>query len=73
MGGHAFNHRYKTAVGESESPGVTGPDNDHTIWSFSGPEISGPDNDHLGLGVFFHCADISVSDISPFQMTLINC
>ena len=26
-----------------------GPDNDHTIWSFSGPEISGPDNDHLGL------------------------
>ncbi len=23
-----------------------GPDNDHTIWSFSGPEISGPDNDH---------------------------
>ena len=26
-----------------------GPDNDHTIWSFSGPEISGPDNDHQGL------------------------
>ncbi len=25
-----------------------GPDNDHTIWSFSGPEISGPNNDHLG-------------------------
>ncbi len=23
-----------------------GPDNDHTIWSFSGPEISGRDNNH---------------------------
>ncbi len=26
-----------------------GPDNDHTIWSFSGSEISGPDNNHVGL------------------------
>ncbi len=25
-----------------------GPDNDHTIWLFSGPEISGPHNNHLG-------------------------
>ncbi len=26
-----------------------GPDNNHTIWSFSGPEISEPDNNHPGL------------------------
>ena len=37
-----------------------GPDNDHTIWSFSGPEISGPDNDHLGLDN--HVNDQSLCD-----------
>ncbi len=30
-----------------------GPDNNHTIWSFSGPKISGPDNNHLGVGGVF--------------------
>ncbi len=40
-------------VGNSKAAhnsGVTGPDNDHTIWSLSGPEILGPENNHTLFG-----------------------
>ncbi len=57
-----------------KKPGVSGPDNDRTIFptSLCGPKISGPHNDwSLSRGVFFHCTDIPklVSGKCYFSLT----